>query len=40
MRGNRSRRGFPALKRADSPSDQVGAALAEGFGKVRTGCGC
>ncbi|WP_136645538.1 NAD-dependent DNA ligase LigA [Tabrizicola sp. YIM 78059] len=25
---------FPALKRADSPSDQVGAALAEGFGKV------
>lgn len=26
---------FPALKRADSPSDQVGASLAEGFGKVR-----
>ncbi|WP_054304429.1 NAD-dependent DNA ligase LigA [Gemmobacter sp. LW-1] len=26
---------FPALKRADSPSDQVGAPLAEGFGKVR-----
>nr|WP_281841749.1 NAD-dependent DNA ligase LigA [Sinisalibacter aestuarii] len=26
---------FPALKRADSPSEQVGAALAEGFGKVR-----
>lgn len=26
---------FPALKRADSPSDQVGATLAEGFGKVR-----
>ncbi|MBY5974497.1 NAD-dependent DNA ligase LigA [Ferrimonas balearica] len=26
---------FPALKRADSPSDQVGAAPAEGFGKVR-----
>lgn len=25
---------FPALKRADSPSDQVGAALAEGFGKI------
>jgi DNA ligase (NAD+) len=25
---------FPALKRADSPSDQVGGALAEGFGKV------
>jgi DNA ligase (NAD+) len=25
---------FPALKRDDSPSDQVGAALAEGFGKV------
>lgn len=25
---------FPDLKRADSPSDQVGAALAEGFGKV------
>ena len=26
---------FPALKRADSPSDQVGAGLAEGFGKIR-----
>ncbi|MGI3164961.1 NAD-dependent DNA ligase LigA [Pseudooceanicola sp. 200-1SW] len=26
---------FPALKRVDSPSDQVGAAPAEGFGKVR-----
>ncbi len=26
---------FPALKRADSPSDQVGATLAEGFAKVR-----
>ncbi len=26
---------FPALKRADSPSDQVGATVAEGFGKVR-----
>lgn len=26
---------FPALKRADSPSEQVGAAPAEGFGKVR-----
>ena len=26
---------FPDLKRADSPSDQVGAAPAEGFGKVR-----
>ena len=26
---------FPALKRPDSPSEQVGAALAEGFGKVR-----
>jgi len=26
---------FPALKRADSPSDQVGAAPAEGFAKVR-----
>ena len=25
---------FPALKRGDSPSDQVGAAVAEGFGKV------
>ena len=25
---------FPGLKRADSPSDQVGAALADGFGKV------
>ena len=25
---------FPGLKRADSPSQQVGAALAEGFGKV------
>lgn len=25
---------FPALKRADSPSDQVGAAPASGFGKV------
>ena len=25
---------FPALKRVDSPSDQVGATLAEGFGKV------
>jgi DNA ligase (NAD+) len=26
---------FPALKRADSPSDQVGAPLSEGFAKVR-----
>ncbi|WP_163849740.1 NAD-dependent DNA ligase LigA [Pseudooceanicola aestuarii] len=26
---------FPALKRPDSPSDQIGAAPAEGFGKVR-----
>ena len=26
---------FPALKRTDSPSDVVGGALAEGFGKVR-----
>lgn len=26
---------FPALKRADSPSEQVGAAPAEGFSKVR-----
>ncbi|MCB1921980.1 MAG: NAD-dependent DNA ligase LigA, partial [Candidatus Competibacteraceae bacterium] len=26
---------FPDLKRADSPSDQVGAAPAEGFGKIR-----
>ena len=26
---------FPALKRADSPTEQVGGALAEGFGKVR-----
>jgi len=26
---------FPALKRADSPSDVVGGAVAEGFGKVR-----
>lgn len=25
---------FPALKRVDSPSDQVGATVAEGFGKV------
>jgi DNA ligase (NAD+) len=25
---------FPNLKRADSPSDQVGAAVAEGFGKI------
>ncbi len=25
---------FPWLKRADSPSDQVGASVAEGFGKV------
>ena len=25
---------FPALKRADSPSDQVGGAVASGFGKV------
>ncbi len=25
---------FPRLKRADSPSEQVGAAVAEGFGKV------
>ncbi|MEO8242274.1 MAG: NAD-dependent DNA ligase LigA [bacterium] len=25
---------FPALKRGDSPSDQVGAAVASGFGKV------
>jgi DNA ligase (NAD+) len=25
---------FPALKRADSPSDQVGAAIVSGFGKV------
>jgi DNA ligase (NAD+) len=25
---------FPALKRADSPSDQVGGALAEGFAKI------
>ncbi|CUH83111.1 NAD-dependent DNA ligase LigA [Thalassovita mediterranea] len=26
---------FPYLKRADSPSDQVGAAPSEGFGKIR-----
>ncbi|MEH7826674.1 NAD-dependent DNA ligase LigA [Gemmobacter denitrificans] len=26
---------FPDLKRADSPSDRVGAAVADGFGKVR-----
>ena len=26
---------FPALKRADSPSDQVGGAVADGFGKVQ-----
>ena len=26
---------FPGLKRDDSPSDQVGGAVAEGFGKVR-----
>ncbi len=25
---------FPALKRTDSPSDQIGAAVADGFGKV------
>ncbi len=25
---------FPGLKRADSPSDQIGAAPAEGFGKI------
>nr|WP_245882706.1 NAD-dependent DNA ligase LigA [Yoonia sediminilitoris] len=25
---------FPALKRADSPSEQVGAPIAEGFGKI------
>ena len=25
---------FPGLKRADSPSDQIGAAVADGFGKV------
>jgi DNA ligase (NAD+) len=25
---------FPMLKRADSPSEQVGAAVAEGFGKI------
>jgi DNA ligase (NAD+) len=25
---------FPELKRADSPSDQVGGAVASGFGKV------
>ncbi|NBE08849.1 NAD-dependent DNA ligase LigA [Paragemmobacter ruber] len=26
---------FPGLKRGDSPSEQVGAALAEGFGQIR-----
>jgi DNA ligase (NAD+) len=26
---------FPALKRADSPTDRVGATVAEGFGKIR-----
>ncbi|MBD1205108.1 MAG: NAD-dependent DNA ligase LigA [Rhodobacteraceae bacterium] len=26
---------FPHLKRADSPSEQVGAAVAEGFGQIR-----
>jgi len=26
---------FPDLKRADSPSDKVGAAVADGFGKIR-----
>ncbi|HBD91432.1 MAG: DNA ligase (NAD(+)) LigA [Rhodobacteraceae bacterium GWE1_64_9] len=26
---------FPALKRADSPSEQIGAPLADGFGKLR-----
>ncbi|MDP5360317.1 MAG: NAD-dependent DNA ligase LigA, partial [Paracoccaceae bacterium] len=26
---------FPELKRADSPSDVVGGAIAEGFGKVQ-----
>ncbi|MBY6005357.1 NAD-dependent DNA ligase LigA [Salipiger bermudensis] len=26
---------FPELKREDSPSEQVGSALAEGFGKIR-----
>lgn len=28
---------FPELKRADSPSDQVGAALGDGFGKITHG---
>jgi NAD-dependent DNA ligase len=28
---------FPELKRADSPSDQVGGAVASGFGKVVCG---
>ena len=26
---------FPSLKRADSPSDQVGAAASDGFGKIK-----
>ena len=26
---------FPALKRADSPSDQVGGEVADGFGKIQ-----
>lgn len=26
---------FPALKRADSPSEKVGGAIADGFGKIR-----
>ncbi|MBR9763663.1 MAG: NAD-dependent DNA ligase LigA [Rhodobacteraceae bacterium] len=35
LRNKAIERRFPALKRADSPSDQVGAAPSEGFGKVR-----
>ncbi|WP_010138359.1 NAD-dependent DNA ligase LigA [Oceanicola sp. S124] len=35
LRNKAIERRFPALKRADSPSDQVGAAPSEGFGKVQ-----
>ncbi|PJE25961.1 DNA ligase (NAD+) [Pseudooceanicola antarcticus] len=35
LRNKAIERKFPELKRADSPSDQVGAAPSEGFGKVR-----
>ncbi|WP_292287278.1 NAD-dependent DNA ligase LigA [Marivita sp.] len=35
QRNARIEAAFPDLKRADSPTDQVGAPVAEGFGKVR-----